>query len=157
MLDYCASKVIHIFYCELGPTLHLACGDVSKERKAILIAVGFMLCGPLAFICTTYIALITAVKKIANAEGQRKAFNTCVSHLFLVLIFFVPVITSYLFCACDVPFTSRIRKIIIVLSNTLPPMLNPIIYSLKTEEIWGRISRGFKLQNLCPTTAQRLR
>nr|XP_006008079.2 PREDICTED: olfactory receptor-like protein OLF3 [Latimeria chalumnae] len=134
-LDYCASKDIQSFYCELGPTLHLPCGDVSKEREIALIAVGFMLFGPLAFICITYIALITVVKKIANAEGQRKAFNTCASHLFLVLVFFVPVITTYMFCACDVPFTSRIRKIIIVLSNTLPPMLNPIIYSLKTEEI----------------------
>ncbi|XP_064413114.1 olfactory receptor-like protein COR8 [Latimeria chalumnae] len=53
--------------------------------------------------------LIAAVIKIANAESQRKAFSTCISHLFLVLMFYIP-----------------------LLNDTVTPIIEPLITDLVT-------------------------
>nr|XP_006008078.2 PREDICTED: olfactory receptor 13-like [Latimeria chalumnae] len=156
-LSYCASRDIPNFYCEHLPTFHLACGDISETKKTTSFITICILFGPLSFIFVSYIALIAAVIKIANAESQRKAFSTCISHLFLVLMFYIPVITTFMFCFVGTSFTNPSRKFGVLLCSTLPPMLNPIIYSLKTEEIWGRISRVIKSQKMHPMSTSPLK
>ncbi|XP_064413127.1 olfactory receptor 6N2-like [Latimeria chalumnae] len=134
-LSYCASTEVYSCFCEHGPIYRIACGDTSLNAKLGLLVGSIILYGPFAFIIVTYAVIAVAVIKIASAEKRRKAVSTCISHLILVLIFFVPIMVTYMLGALGVKHSLDTRNLCIVLSNTLPPMLNPIIYSLKTEEI----------------------
>ncbi|XP_014351304.2 olfactory receptor 6N1-like [Latimeria chalumnae] len=148
--SYCASTEVYSCFCEHGPIYRIACGDTSLNVTLALIFITILLYGPLAFIIVTYILIAVAVFKIASAEGRRKAVSTCVSHLILVLIFFLPIVVMYMIGILGVKHSLDTRNLCIVLSNTLPPMLNPIIYSLKTEEIRVHLFKPFKIKNIHP-------
>nr|XP_014348191.1 PREDICTED: olfactory receptor 6Y1-like [Latimeria chalumnae] len=77
-----------------------------------------------------------------STESRKKSISTCVTHLILVLIFYVPLMVNYMLVQLSVTYSGDIRNISVVLSSTLPPMLNPIIYSLKTEEVRAFIFRA---------------
>ncbi|XP_064413144.1 olfactory receptor 2AT4-like [Latimeria chalumnae] len=150
-LSYCRSREIYSCYCEFRPTYILACDDVSHiPRNAIAISTT-LLYTPLIFIIVTYTVIVAAVIKLKSAGSRWKVFSTCASHLLLVVIFFVPLMVIYMTDLLGLTQSYNARNINIVLSSTLPPMLNPIIYSLKTEEIWEHLSKVFKMQIISPT------
>uniref|UniRef100_H3AIZ9 Odorant receptor, family 40, subfamily A, member 1 n=2 Tax=Latimeria chalumnae TaxID=7897 RepID=H3AIZ9_LATCH len=149
-LSYCASTEVYSCFCEHGPIYKRACGDISLNSKLASLVSIIILYGPLAFIIVTYAFIAVAVIKISSAEGRRKAVSTCISHLILVLIFFVPIMVLYMLATLGVKHSLDTRNLCIVLSNTLPPMLNPVIYSLKTEEIRVHLFKLFKIKNIHP-------
>ncbi|XP_006014511.1 olfactory receptor 6N1-like [Latimeria chalumnae] len=141
---FCKSVEIQSFFCSHGPTLRLACADISlniRYGQIISITLSY---GPLAFIFLTYVAVFTAVIKLDSAVSRRKPISTCVTHLILVLIFYVPLMVNYMLTQLSFSYSHDIRSVSIALASTLPPMLNPIIYSFNTEEVQGFISRVFK-------------
>ncbi|XP_014351305.2 olfactory receptor 6N1-like [Latimeria chalumnae] len=149
-LSYCASTEVYSCFCEHGPIYRIACGDTSLKAKLSLLISSIILYGPFAFIIVTYAVIAVSVIKLASADGRRKAVSTCISHLILVLIFFVPIMIMYMIGILGVKHSLDTQNLSIVLSNTLPPMLNPIIYSLKTEEIRVHLFKPFKIKNIHP-------
>uniref|UniRef100_H3AB85 Olfactory receptor n=1 Tax=Latimeria chalumnae TaxID=7897 RepID=H3AB85_LATCH len=149
-LPFCKSVEIPSFLCDTGATLSLVCADISmNNRGALLISIA-LLYGPLALIFLTYVVVLNAVIKLDSATSRRKPINTCVTHLILVLIFYVPLIVNSLLTQLSLIYSYKIRTLSIALASTLPPMLNPIIYSLNTEEVQSFISRAFKKWNIFP-------
>uniref|UniRef100_H3A6I7 Olfactory receptor n=2 Tax=Latimeria chalumnae TaxID=7897 RepID=H3A6I7_LATCH len=147
-LPFCSSLSIPNVFCGYGAMFRLACGDTSLHLRivqAVTIALSY---GPLAFIFLTYVIIVVTVINLDSAESKRKAISTCVAHLILVLIFYVPLMVNYMLTQLSFPYPYDIRNISIILGTTLPPMLNPIIYSLKTEEIRGLLFKAFKKQSI---------
>uniref|UniRef100_A0A3B3SBE0 Odorant receptor, family 40, subfamily A, member 1 n=1 Tax=Paramormyrops kingsleyae TaxID=1676925 RepID=A0A3B3SBE0_9TELE len=134
-LSYCASRVIRSCCCEHGPVYILACGDTSYNKRLATAKTMVVLLCPLTFIIITYLIVIITVLKIASVEQCWKAFNTCFTHLLLVLTYYLPVILAYLLGNVRLMLTPDLLTAILTVTATLPPMLNPIIYSLKTEEL----------------------
>ncbi|XP_064413115.1 olfactory receptor 6N1-like [Latimeria chalumnae] len=149
-LSFCKSVEIPSFFCSFGPTFRTACGDTSINLRMAQVVTFVFLYGPLAFIIFTYVAILVSVIQLDSAESKRKAISTCVTHLILVLIFYVPLMVNYMLAQFSFPYSLDIQNITIALGSTLPPMLNPIIYSLKTEEIRNFIFKAFKKQNVSP-------
>lgn len=89
----------------------------------------------LLFILFSYILILRTVLSIVAPKKQQKALSTCVCHICAVTVFYVPMIS--------LSFTHRLlsstpRVVCSILANVyllLPPVLNPIIYSLKTKTI----------------------
>ncbi|XP_043997454.1 olfactory receptor 51F2-like [Gambusia affinis] len=139
-LSFCSSIEIKSFFCDHGPIYQLACND--KSYSYIMAAVGLivMTCIPPFLIVSSYVCIAIALSRTISRQERIRALETCTSHLILVAIFFLPfvgtniaVLTSYIH--------PNARIINSSLTNILPPLLNPIIYSLKTEEVRNAIKK----------------
>ncbi|XP_064829005.1 olfactory receptor 10A6-like [Oncorhynchus masou masou] len=142
-LPYCASRVVQSCCCEHGPVYRLACSDISFNRKLATAKTLAVLLGPLSFIIFTYAVVVVAVLKFASTTQRWKAFHTCLTHLLLVLVYYLPVILAYVLGNLRLVQSPDLLTAILTVTVTLPPMLNPIIYSLKTEELREKISKLF--------------
>ncbi|XP_041751061.1 olfactory receptor 1361-like [Coregonus clupeaformis] len=132
-LSFCRSLVINSYFCDHGPLFRLAapCSDVVPNIVMSEINPCVALYLPMVFIISSYICITHALFTITLPQDRLRAIKTCSSHLILVAIFYLPVILTYTFY----PFIpTNVRIINLSLTSVLPPMLNPIIYVLKTEE-----------------------
>nr|XP_014353259.1 PREDICTED: olfactory receptor 6C4-like [Latimeria chalumnae] len=149
-VSYCASLEIPSYFCGYGHVHRLACEDTSLLLKMAHVVSIVILYIPLASIFLTYVTILVVVSNLDSSESRKKSISTCVTHLILVLILYVPLMVNYMLVQLSVTYSGDVRNISVVLSSTLPPMLNPIIYSLKTEEVRGFIFRAFKKHSISP-------
>ncbi|XP_063786194.1 olfactory receptor 5B21-like [Pseudophryne corroboree] len=138
-LQFCGSNLIDHFYCDLSPLLQLSCSDTfTCVMEAVCIVASCALV-PFLIILISYIFIITSILRMKSAEGRRKAFSTCSSHLTCVSIFYVTIFFTYLRSPSKVVKTQD--KIASVLYTVMTPMLNPFIYSLRNQEVKRAIRR----------------
>ena len=86
-LPFCGPHEINHFFCEILSVLKLACADTWLNQLVIFSACVFILLGPLSLVLGSYAHILAAVLRIQSAEGRRKAFSTCSSHLCVVGLF----------------------------------------------------------------------
>ncbi|NP_571823.3 odorant receptor 111-3 [Danio rerio] len=142
-LSICKSNVIPSYFCDHGPIFRLACNDIKiNEFFAFFISILYLTM-PMVIIALSYLNIFLALIKITTWEGRLKALKTCVSHLLLVGIFFLPLLCTYI-AQVLLALTPNARVISTSLSYAIPPMLNPIIYVLNTAEIKYIIRKLFK-------------
>ncbi|XP_053304333.1 olfactory receptor 5I1-like, partial [Spea bombifrons] len=133
-LNFCRSNVIDHFFCDIPPLLKIACSDTSLN-EIMLFGVGAVLilpCFPLIII--SYVYIINAILRIPSNTGRKKTFSTCVSHLMAVGLFYLTGSSVYL-QPVSASSTQRQDKISAVFYTILVPMANPIIYSLRNEDL----------------------
>ncbi|XP_056425621.1 olfactory receptor 476-like [Hyla sarda] len=132
-LNFCGPNVIDHIFCDLVPLLELSCSET------FIIHLELYFTGiPLVFIPTTIIVLsyayiVLVILRIPSNTGRQKAFSTCSSHLIVVSIFYGTIFSVYI-----VPTKGRtltMSKILSLLYTVFTPLLNPIIYSLRNEDI----------------------
>ncbi|XP_061105517.1 olfactory receptor 1F1-like [Conger conger] len=144
-LSFCKSTVIKSYFCEHGPVLRLACNDNTPSSVIHWTHPIMIFWFPALFIICTYICIGRALLKIAAASERLKAMKTCTSHLILVSVFYLPLC----FGVALGPIIHQNAKILnMSLSTVLPPMLNPIIYSLKTEEFTESIKKLYRRKKM---------
>ncbi|XP_004642141.1 olfactory receptor 51T1 [Octodon degus] len=110
----------------------------------------------LLFILFSYILILRTVLSIVAPKKQQKALSTCVCHICAVTVFYVPMISLSL---AHRLFSSTPRVICSTLANIyllLPPVLNPIIYSLKTKMIRQNVTQLFQFKRLRGTEVREL-
>ncbi|ROJ66318.1 Olfactory receptor 5B12, partial [Anabarilius grahami] len=142
-LSFCESNVIQSYFCDHGPMFRLACNDNSINKIMAFLISALYIVVPLVIIILSYLGIFLALIKITTWQGRLKALKTCVSHLLLVGIYFLPICCSYI-AALLVSLTPNARVISTSLAYAVPPMLNPIIYVLNTAEIKDIIRKVVK-------------
>lgn len=149
-LSYCRSRVVSSCCCEHGQVYKLACGDTSYNRNLATGKTLAVLFGSLTFIICSYVIVVVVVLRIASTAQRWKAFNTCLTHMVLVLIYYIPVILTYILGNLRLVKSVDLFTAVLTVSSTLPAMLNPIIYSLKTEELQTKLQKIFKPHKVSP-------
>nr|XP_042133091.1 olfactory receptor 5M10-like [Peromyscus maniculatus bairdii] len=149
-LSFCGSHEINHFYCADPPLIMLACSDTHVKKMAMFMAMfvvaGFTLISSLFVILMSYFCIFVAILKIHSAEGRKKAFSTCGSHLTTVTIFY-----GTLFCMYLKPPSEKSveeSKVIAVFYTFLSPLLNPLIYSLRNKDVINAMKQVIK-GNFC--------
>ncbi|XP_077605884.1 olfactory receptor 3A1 [Crocuta crocuta] len=138
-LNFCGPNVINHFYCDLPQLFQLSCSS-TQLNELLLFAVGFIMAGtPLALIVTSYAPVTAAVLRIRSAEGRKKAFSTCGSHLTVVAIFYGSGIFNYM--RLGSAKLSDKDKAVGIFNTVINPMLNPVIYSLRNTDVQGVLWR----------------
>uniref|UniRef100_A0A452HCM6 Olfactory receptor n=1 Tax=Gopherus agassizii TaxID=38772 RepID=A0A452HCM6_9SAUR len=132
-LTFCGSKYIDHFFCDFSPMIKLSCGDTQTLQLATFTVSTIGTLVPLLLTLTSYIYIITAILRIHSTTGRQKAFSTCSSHLIVVTILYMSVITVYVFPTSNTP--KVLNKIFSLFYTVLTPMVNPIIYSLRNKEV----------------------
>ncbi|XP_068127986.1 olfactory receptor 5P81-like [Hyperolius riggenbachi] len=132
-LNFCSLNCIDHFFCDFGPLVELSNSDKYYFMIQDLVTSLFIIPLPFVFIVITYIFISFAIMKLTTANGRRKAFSTCSSHLATVCTSYGTLITVYM-----VPTdysTANINKYRSLLYIVVSPIMNPVIYSLRNQEI----------------------
>ncbi|KAM6164253.1 olfactory receptor 3A1-like [Rhynchocyon petersi] len=138
-LKFCSPNVINHFYCDLPQLFQLSCSS-TQLNELLLFGLGILMAGaPVILIVTSYIHVAAAVLRIRSAEGRKKAFSTCGSHLTVVGIFYGTGVFSYMRLG-SVEASDK-DKGIGILNTVISPMLNPLIYSLRNPDVQGALRR----------------
>ncbi|XP_061447827.1 olfactory receptor 14A16-like [Rhineura floridana] len=143
------SNVVNQFFCEIPPLLKMVCSDLNLiEIGAVVLGIVLAFCC-FIFIIITYVHIFSSVLRIPSAEGRQKAFSTCLPHLTVVSIFVCTGFFSYLKPTSHTPSHLDLAYMIY---SMVPPLINPIIYSMRNKEIKNALSkllglRHFSLNN----------
>ncbi|XP_029431456.1 olfactory receptor 1020-like [Rhinatrema bivittatum] len=132
-LSYCGSNEIKHFYCDIPPLLKLSCSDTLINEIVIFICGSFTSLGCLLVILMSYAYIISSILRIHSTEGRCKIFSTCGSHLLVVILFYATILFTY-FRPTSTYSLSRDR-VVSVFYTVVIPMLNPLIYSLRNQEV----------------------
>nr|XP_026262791.1 LOW QUALITY PROTEIN: olfactory receptor 11A1-like [Urocitellus parryii] len=138
-------REIDHYFCDFAPVVGLFCGDVGVMWEAGVSISGFLTVTPFLLIVTSYAFILRVVLQIPPGLGRQKAFSTCSSHLSVVGVFYGTLIVVYV--APTDHMAPWLRKAFTILYTVFTPMVNPIIYSLKNQEVkgalrqlWGQLS-----------------
>ncbi|XP_029819517.1 olfactory receptor 14J1-like [Manacus vitellinus] len=132
-LPLCQGNALGQFFCEIPAILKLSCSH-SYIRELGLLGVSACFCfGCFIFIVFSYVQIFRAVLKIPSQQGRHKAFSTCLPHLAVVSLFLSAAAFGYL----KPPSISSpsLDLVVSVLYSVVPPALNPLIYSLRNQEL----------------------
>ncbi|XP_007085043.1 olfactory receptor 13G1 [Neofelis nebulosa] len=140
-LTFCGPNNIDHFFCEIPPLLSLSCSPVRINEVMVYVADISLAIGDFSLTCLSYGFIIAAILRIRTAEGKRKAFSTCSSHLIVVSLYYCPVIYTYIRPASSYSFERD--KVIAALYTLVTPTLNPIVYSLRNKEMQTGIQKVF--------------
>ncbi|KAM3924481.1 olfactory receptor 5B21-like [Leptodactylus fuscus] len=132
-LQYCGSNFIDHFYCDIPPLLKLSCSDTFTCDMVIMFLIGFYGIASLATILVSYIYILVAILQIKSTKGRQKAFSTCSSHIICASIFYVSVFLTYLRPPSNL--IDKHSKVASIFYSVMTPMLNPLIYSLRNQEV----------------------
>ncbi|XP_036778563.2 olfactory receptor 10J1 [Manis pentadactyla] len=138
-LPFCATKVAH-FFCDIRPVMKLSCIDTTVNEILTLIISVLVLVVPMGLIFISYVLIISAILKIASAEGRKKAFATCASHLTVVIVHYGCASIAYLKPKSE---NSRDQdQLISVTYTVITPLLNPVVYTLRNKEVRDALCRA---------------
>ncbi|XP_057362548.1 putative olfactory receptor 5AK3 [Manis pentadactyla] len=132
-LNFCKSSKINHFFCDEPPILALSCSNVDLNIMLLTVFVGFNLTLTVLVVIFSYIYILAAILKISSAAGRKKAFSTCTSHLTAITIFYGTL--SYMYLHQGTIGSQEQAKVASVFYGIMIPMLNPLIYSLRNQDV----------------------
>ncbi|XP_030046278.1 olfactory receptor 1009-like [Microcaecilia unicolor] len=141
-LPFCGSNIINHFYCDGPPVLVLTCSDTLGCKLALFIFAGFNCTSTFLAILVSYTYIISSILRIRSAEGRQRAFNTCASHFTAVMIFYGSLFVIYIRPASS--YSVEQDKAFSVFYAVLIPMLNPLIYSMRNNEVKAAMIKLWK-------------
>uniref|UniRef100_A0A8D1U576 G-protein coupled receptors family 1 profile domain-containing protein n=2 Tax=Sus scrofa TaxID=9823 RepID=A0A8D1U576_PIG len=137
-LPFCTTKVAH-FFCDIRPVMKLSCIDTTVNEILTLIISVLVILVPMGLVFISYILIISTILKIASAEGRKKAFATCASHLTVVIVHYGCASIAYLKPKSE--NTMDQDQLISVTYTVITPLLNPVVYTLRNKEVKDALLR----------------
>ncbi|XP_063997417.1 olfactory receptor 14A16-like [Pogoniulus pusillus] len=138
-LPLCQGNAVHQFFCEIPQILKLSCSTAYlRELWLIVVSVClFFVC--FVFIVVSYVQIFRAVLRMPSQQGRHKAFATCLPHMVVVSLFVSTVTFSHL--KPHSISSPTLDLVLAVLYSVVPPAVNPLIYSLRNQELKAALSK----------------
>ncbi|KAB0370862.1 hypothetical protein FD755_017271 [Muntiacus reevesi] len=145
---FCGANILSHSYCYLPDMLNLACGDATFSGVYGLVFVLFTFAVDVVFILASYMKILATVIKLENQDRNWKSLHTCACHLCTVFVFYLPLISlavlhRYTQNTSPILFTSLSNAYLL-----MTPLLNPLVYSLKSRQIQAALRKRFWVQRV---------
>ncbi|XP_066483473.1 olfactory receptor 6B1-like [Tiliqua scincoides] len=145
-LTFCGPNVINHFFCDISPLLNLSCTDRTVAEMVDFVFALIILLIPLFVTIISYMCIIGTILHIPTAQGKKKAFSTCASHLTVVFIFYSTVV--FMYARPRRIHSFDLNKLVSVVYTIVTPMLNPCIYCLRNQEVKEALKKTFSGLNV---------
>ncbi|KAM7108589.1 olfactory receptor 4S2-like [Ciconia maguari] len=129
-LPFCGPNKIDHYFCDVHPLLQLACTNTYAVGIIVVANSGMIALSCFFILVMSYIVILVSLKS-QTSEGRHKALSTCGSHITVVILFFGPCTFTYIRPSSNLSED----KSVAVFYTVITPMLNPLIYTLRNEEV----------------------
>ncbi|XP_071657778.1 olfactory receptor 14J1-like [Patagioenas fasciata] len=132
-LPLCKGNALGQFFCEIPQILKLSCSHSYLREIGLLAVCILVIFGCFVFIVVSYVQIFRAVLRIPSEQGRHKAFSTCLPHLAVVSLF----LSTGMFAYLKPPSVSSppLDLVVSVLYSVVPEAVNPLIYSMRNQEL----------------------
>ncbi|XP_007955256.1 olfactory receptor 12D2-like [Orycteropus afer afer] len=142
-LNFCGSNHIHHFYCDIKPLLELACENTDFNQWMLNIVTGTIAMGSFFLILLSYFYIIMYLFfKTHSCSMLHRALSTCASHFMVVILFYAPVLFTYIRPASGSSMNQE--RVIAIMYTVVTPVLNPLIYTLRNKEVKRALIRAIR-------------
>ncbi|XP_011381504.1 olfactory receptor 5T2-like [Pteropus vampyrus] len=138
-LSFCASNEIRHVFCDIPPVLAISCSDTQMNQLLLFYFVGSIEIFTILIILISYVFILLAILRMHSAEGRRKVFSTCGSHLTGLSFFHGTVLFMYVRPSSS--YALDHDMIVSIFYTIVIPMLNPVIYSLRNKDVKEAMKR----------------
>ncbi|XP_070584600.1 olfactory receptor 14I1-like [Erythrolamprus reginae] len=139
-LPFC-STVIHQFFCEIPHLMKISCFDPKFSENWVLLF--STLLGTVCFILIimSYVKIFKTILSMSSVASRQKAFSTCIPHLLVVFLFLGTAIISHFISNSESSYNWD--AVLAVIYSVIPPMMNPVIYSMRNKDIKAALWKLF--------------
>ncbi|XP_074023733.1 olfactory receptor 14J1-like [Numenius arquata] len=132
-LPLCQGNVLDQFFCEIPQILKLSCSHSYLREVGLVVVSACLAFGCFVSVVVSYVQIFRAVLRIPSEQGRHKAFSTCLPHLAVVSLF----VSTGIFAHLKPPsISSQVLDLVVaVLYSVVPPAVNPLIYSMRNQEL----------------------
>ncbi|KAM6185773.1 olfactory receptor 12D1-like [Rhynchocyon petersi] len=142
-LNFCGSNHIHHFFCDIKPLLELACGNIELNQWLLNTVTGTIGMSPFFLTLLSYFYIIIYLLfKTHSCSMLQRALSTCASHFMVVILFYAPVLFTYVRPTSGSSMDQD--RIIAIMYTVVTPVLNPLIYSLRNKEVKSALIRKIR-------------
>ncbi|XP_051856370.1 olfactory receptor 6C2-like [Antechinus flavipes] len=132
-LEFCNSKIIDHFLCDVSPLLEITCSDTQLMERMILTSASLTLIITLVLVILSYVYIGRTILRFPSAEQRKKAFFTCSSHIIVVSIAYGSCIFIYIKPSAKEGVA--LNKVVALLITSVAPVMNPFIYTLRNKQV----------------------
>ncbi|KAM3936272.1 olfactory receptor 52E2-like [Leptodactylus fuscus] len=142
-LIFCQTNIIPHTYCEFMAVMKLTCGDSTMTKSYSATVASMMGVFDLLCIITSYTLILHTALHLPTKQAGLKALSTCTSHILVILVFFITATFTFVTHRIGHNIRPQIHISIANIYLLVPPMMNPIIYGVRTKKIRQRIVHVF--------------
>ncbi|XP_074840409.1 olfactory receptor 52E4-like [Carettochelys insculpta] len=139
--SFCAHRIIPHTYCDHMSVAKILCGDITVNKLYGLVIASVFFGVDLSLIALSYSLIIRAVLRISSKNAHQKALNTCTAHICVMLMSYPVFLFSTLTHRFGLGIAPHVHIILANLYFLLIPMLNPIVYGVKTKELRDKVGK----------------
>ncbi|XP_031220583.1 olfactory receptor 181 [Mastomys coucha] len=142
-LNFCKSKKIDHFFCDILPLYRLSCTDPFINELMLYIFSMPIQVFTIATVLVSYFCILVTIFEMKSKDGRGKALSTCASHFFSVSIFYACLLMYIR------PSEDSNKDIPVgVFYTIIIPFLNPFIYSLRNKEVVNAVKKVMKTYSI---------
>lgn len=146
-ITFC-SNIINQFFCEIPQLLKISCDNLYLIEVGVIVFSAFIVFMCFGLIVVSYVQIFKSVLRIPTTQGRNKAFSTCIPHLLVVSLFIST--GSFAYLKPNSGASSDLDLVVAVLYSVVPPLMNPIIYTMRNRDIKAALWKMFQ----CGATLQ---
>ncbi|XP_077305993.1 olfactory receptor 5B12-like [Lithobates pipiens] len=132
-LTFCGSDIIESFFCDLPQLFQISCSDIYINVLLLFLLAGLLAVGSLTLTTLSYVYIFKTVFKMQAKGNRSKVFSTCTSHLAVMFLYYGSGMSNYVWQSAGHHFPGD--KVVAVFYTVILPLLNPLVYSLRNQDI----------------------
>ncbi|XP_069059420.1 olfactory receptor 56A4-like [Pleurodeles waltl] len=149
-LQYCSRNVVEHCFCTSAAVTSLACNNRTFNTLYQLTVAFGLLGSDLILIVVSYCLILRVVMMFQGEGAAAKAFSTCSSHLILISFFYTVLLVLIFTAKFEKVIPHDVPILLNVLHFLVPPVLNPIVYGVRTTEIKRGIIKMIRSEITAP-------